>query len=136
MLAYFPWLSSISIHGVLIHFHQHFSPILLLPLFYDAYENESLIVGCVMLGTERNGVFLIFGGGGAHVHIPAPHRTAPMHSLTHSRTHALTHSCTHSRTHANRYDHQERFTAQEAMAHPYFAPVREAEQIARNDGDA
>lgn len=25
-----------------------------------------------------------------------------------------------------RYDHQERFTAQEAMAHAYFAPVREA----------
>lgn len=26
-----------------------------------------------------------------------------------------------------RYDHQERLTAQEAMAHPYFAPVRERE---------
>ena len=26
----------------------------------------------------------------------------------------------------NRYDHQERLTAQEAMSHPYFAPVREA----------
>ena len=26
-----------------------------------------------------------------------------------------------------RYDHQERLTAQEAMAHPYFAPVRAAE---------
>lgn len=26
----------------------------------------------------------------------------------------------------NRYDHQERLTAQEAMAHPYFAPVRAA----------
>lgn len=25
-----------------------------------------------------------------------------------------------------RYDHQERLTAQEAMAHPYFAPIREA----------
>ena len=24
-----------------------------------------------------------------------------------------------------RYDHQERLTAQEAMAHPYFAPIRE-----------
>ncbi|KAH7086821.1 kinase-like domain-containing protein [Paraphoma chrysanthemicola] len=27
-----------------------------------------------------------------------------------------------------RYDHQERLTAQEAMAHPYFAPVRQAAQ--------
>jgi casein kinase II subunit alpha len=26
-----------------------------------------------------------------------------------------------------RYDHQERLTAQEAMAHPYFDPVRAAE---------
>ena len=26
-----------------------------------------------------------------------------------------------------RYDHQERLTAQEAMAHPYFAPIRQAE---------
>ena len=26
-----------------------------------------------------------------------------------------------------RYDHMERLTAQEAMAHPYFAQVREAE---------
>jgi casein kinase II subunit alpha len=26
-----------------------------------------------------------------------------------------------------RYDHQERLTAVEAMAHPYFAPVRERE---------
>lgn len=26
-----------------------------------------------------------------------------------------------------RYDHQERLTAQEAMAHPYFAPIRAAE---------
>lgn len=26
-----------------------------------------------------------------------------------------------------RYDHQERLTAEEAMAHPYFAPVRESE---------
>ncbi len=26
-----------------------------------------------------------------------------------------------------RYDHQERFTCREAMAHPYFAPVRERE---------
>ncbi|RYH07895.1 hypothetical protein EON65_41340 [archaeon] len=25
-----------------------------------------------------------------------------------------------------RYDHQERLTAQEAMMHPYFDPVREA----------
>ena len=25
-----------------------------------------------------------------------------------------------------RYDHQERLTAQEAMAHPYFAPIRAA----------
>lgn len=25
-----------------------------------------------------------------------------------------------------RYDHQERLTAQEAMAHPYFQPVRDA----------
>lgn len=25
-----------------------------------------------------------------------------------------------------RYDHQERLTAQEAMAHPYFAPVKAA----------
>jgi hypothetical protein len=29
-----------------------------------------------------------------------------------------------------RYDHQERLTAQEAMAHPYFAPVRAAEASA------
>lgn len=28
---------------------------------------------------------------------------------------------------AIRYDHQERLTAKEAMAHPYFAPVRENE---------
>ena len=27
-----------------------------------------------------------------------------------------------------RYDHQERLTAQEAMAHAYFAPIRSAEQ--------
>lgn len=26
----------------------------------------------------------------------------------------------------DRYDHQERLTAKEAMAHPYLAPVREA----------
>jgi len=25
-----------------------------------------------------------------------------------------------------RYDHQERLTAQEASAHPYFAPIRDA----------
>lgn len=31
-----------------------------------------------------------------------------------------------------RYDHQERFTAQEAMAHPYFAPIREAEAAQPN----
>merc|ERR1711964_438961 len=30
-----------------------------------------------------------------------------------------------------RYDHQERLTAKEAMAHAFFAPVREAEQRAR-----
>jgi len=29
-----------------------------------------------------------------------------------------------------RYDHQERLTAQEAMAHPYFAPIRAAEAAA------
>lgn len=29
----------------------------------------------------------------------------------------------------SRYDHQERLTAQEAMAHPYFLPIRS------NDGD-
>jgi casein kinase II subunit alpha len=29
--------------------------------------------------------------------------------------------------HLLRYDHQERPTAQEAMAHPYFGPVRENE---------
>ena len=29
-----------------------------------------------------------------------------------------------------RYDHQERLTAQEAMAHPYFAPVRQQEAAA------
>jgi serine/threonine protein kinase len=28
-----------------------------------------------------------------------------------------------------RYDHQERLTAAEAMAHPYFAPVRERENL-------
>jgi serine/threonine protein kinase len=28
-----------------------------------------------------------------------------------------------------RYDHQERLTAAEAMAHPYFAPVREREGL-------
>lgn len=27
----------------------------------------------------------------------------------------------------DRYDHQERLTAQEAMAHGYFAPIRAAE---------
>jgi casein kinase II subunit alpha len=26
-----------------------------------------------------------------------------------------------------RYDHQERLTAQEAQAHPYFSPIRAAE---------
>ena len=26
----------------------------------------------------------------------------------------------------NRYDHQERLSAKEASAHPYFAPIREA----------
>lgn len=31
-----------------------------------------------------------------------------------------------------RYDHQERLTAREAQAHPYFAPVRDAE--ARAEG--
>ena len=31
-----------------------------------------------------------------------------------------------------RYDHQERLTAKEAQAHPYFTPLREAE--ARSDG--
>lgn len=30
-----------------------------------------------------------------------------------------------------RYDHQERITAAEAMAHPYFAPVRAAEASSR-----
>lgn len=30
-----------------------------------------------------------------------------------------------------RYDHAERLTAKEAMAHPYFAPVRAAEEAAR-----
>lgn len=30
-----------------------------------------------------------------------------------------------------RYDHQERLTAQEAMAHPYFQPVREARMASR-----
>jgi casein kinase II subunit alpha len=29
-----------------------------------------------------------------------------------------------------RYDHQERLTAQEAMAHPFFTPVREASALA------
>lgn len=29
---------------------------------------------------------------------------------------------------SSRYDHMERLTAQEAMNHPYFADVREAEQ--------
>jgi casein kinase II subunit alpha len=29
-----------------------------------------------------------------------------------------------------RYDHQERLTAQEAMAHPYFEGVRKAEEEA------
>ncbi|KAF2831035.1 casein kinase II subunit alpha [Ophiobolus disseminans] len=33
-----------------------------------------------------------------------------------------------------RYDHQDRLTAQEAMAHPYFAPVRQAAQ--QNSGSA
>lgn len=28
-----------------------------------------------------------------------------------------------------RYDHQERLTALEAMAHPYFEPVREAAKL-------
>ena len=28
-----------------------------------------------------------------------------------------------------RYDHQDRLTAQEAMAHPFFAPVRAAEAV-------
>lgn len=32
--------------------------------------------------------------------------------------------------HLLRYDHQERFTAQEAMAHPYFAPIRNRESSA------
>lgn len=27
------------------------------------------------------------------------------------------------------YDHQERLTAKEAMEHPYFLPVREAERL-------
>ena len=30
-----------------------------------------------------------------------------------------------------RYDHQERLTALEAQAQPYFAPIREAEAAAR-----
>lgn len=29
-----------------------------------------------------------------------------------------------------KYDHQERLTALEAMAHPYFDPVREAARLA------
>ena len=33
-----------------------------------------------------------------------------------------------------RYDHQERLTAEEAMAHPYFAPVREREGYTLNGG--
>jgi len=35
-----------------------------------------------------------------------------------------------------RYDHQERLTAQEAMAHPYFAPVRSAAVAAGENGEA
>jgi hypothetical protein len=49
----------------------------------------------------------------------------------------LAHACTHVLTHVScpiffffRYDHQERLSAKEASAHPYFAPVREA--AARN----
>ena len=33
-----------------------------------------------------------------------------------------------------RYDHAERLTAKEAMAHAYFAPVRAAEEAARKAG--
>lgn len=33
-----------------------------------------------------------------------------------------------------RYDHQARLTAQEAMAHPYFAPIRAAESSASLGG--
>ena len=33
-----------------------------------------------------------------------------------------------------RYDHQERLTAKEAQAHPYFAPIREAEARAEGSG--
>jgi hypothetical protein len=43
---------------------------------------------------------------------------------------------TESTTMTSRYDHQERLTAQEAMAHPYFAPVRAAEQLALSNGSA
>jgi casein kinase II subunit alpha len=35
-----------------------------------------------------------------------------------------------------RYDHQERLTAQEAMAHPYFAPIRAQAQAAGAGGAA
>ena len=35
-----------------------------------------------------------------------------------------------------RYDHQERLTAQEAMGHAYFAPVRQASQAAAAAGGA
>ena len=38
--------------------------------------------------------------------------------------------------HTHRYDHQERLTAKEAQAHPYFAPVREAEARAGGMGEA
>jgi len=35
-----------------------------------------------------------------------------------------------------RYDHQERLTAREAMDHPYFYPVKEAQAQARNYQEA
>ena len=46
------------------------------------------------------------------------------------------HHLTSIRTHTHRYDHQERLTAKEAQAHPYFAPVREAEARAGGLGEA
>ena len=33
-----------------------------------------------------------------------------------------------------RYDHQERLSAKEAAAHPYFAPIREAEARGKGSG--
>lgn len=101
------------------------------PFFYGADNSDQLVKITRVLGTDRLKAYLAKYKINLNARLDALVGRYPRQPwskfITSANQHLVTPEAVDFLDRLLRYDHQERLTAQEAMRHPYFDPVREEE---------